>query len=254
MFEIMKIKIFISLFIVIGLLSSCEKKPMEASGGDINFRFKLTYGDQPFEMFKTYDYPVIKEKFQMTRLSFYISDLTIRSINGDINVKDIDYLNLTVSHTSPLPANGYEYVIKGVKPGSYTSFDFGVGVPKALNALAPKDFKAGHILSTAAEYWSSWKSYIFFRPEGQISINGKPMSETPFALHLGADEAFRKISFAKPIIVTEGNVTNVDIMLDIQKFFNGKKLYDIKTTQQIHSLEQMPLILQLTDNLEISFK
>lgn len=80
------------------------------------------------------------------------------------------------------------------------------------------------------------------------------MSETPFALHLGADEAFRKISFAKPIIVTEGNVTNVDIMLDIQKFFNGKKLYDIKTTQQIHSLEQMPLILQLTDNLEISFK
>jgi hypothetical protein len=143
MFEIMKIKIFISLFIVIGLLSSCEKKPMEASGGDINFRFKLTYGDQPFEMFKTYDYPVIKEKFQMTRLSFYISDLTIRSINGDINVKDIDYLNLTVSHTSPLPANGYEYVIKGVKPGSYTSFDFGVGVPKALNALAPKDLKRG---------------------------------------------------------------------------------------------------------------
>lgn len=241
-------------FLLSIILLSCDKTSMDKTGGDIVFRFKLLYGDQPLEMFKTYEYPVSKEKFQMTRLSFYISDLTIRSGNGDFNLKDIDYLNLTNSHTAPVSPQGLEYTFKGVRAGVYNSFDFGLGVPKTLNAMAPKDFKAGHLLSSSAEYWSSWKSYIFFRPEGQIELNGKPMSETPFALHLGSDEAFRKISFSKPITVEEGKTSQVDVFIDIQKFFNGKKLYNIKGTQQIHSLDQMPLILELVDNLALAFR
>ena len=247
-------KYLFSFFIILSIFYSCDKNQIESTGGVINFRFKLYYGDQLMEMFKTYDYPVTKDKFQMTRLSFYISDLTIRSGNGDFNLKDIDYLNLTNAHTSPVSVNGMEYKIEGIKAGTYNGFDFGVGVPKTLNALAPKDFNSGHILSSAAEYWSSWKSYIFFRPEGQISLDGKPMSESPFALHLGADGAFRKITYTKPFVVSEGTVTNVDVILDIQEFFKGKKLYDIKGARQIHSLEQMPLILQLADNLAVSFR
>ncbi len=238
--------------LVVGLVS-CMKMDKETSG-DINLRFKLMYGDQPFEMFKEYNYPVTNDKFLMTRLSFFISNITLSSSSGKINLKDIDYLNLTAAHTAPLPSNGFEYTIEGVKPGNYSVLEFGVGVPSSSNALAPKDFSSGNILSSSAEYWSAWKSYIFFRPEGQISLEGKPISETSFALHLGGDDALRNIILDKPISIFANQKTNVDIIIDLQKFFNGQSLYDIRSTQQIHSLSQKPLITQLADNLATAIR
>ncbi len=217
--------------------------------GDLNIRFKLKYGDQPFEMFKEYEYPVTKDTFLMSRLSFFISDISLVSGNVNTKIKDIDYLNLTASHTAPVAVEGLQYVVKGVKTGQYNSLDFGIGVPKNLNALAPKDFPSENILSSSAEYWSSWKSYIFFRPEGLISLGGKPLGETSFALHLGGDDAFRKISLTRNFEIVQGKETSIDVYIDIEKFFNGKSLYDISQTQQIHSLSQMPLISQLADNL-----
>ena len=234
-------------------LVSCGKMEMEKTG-DLNLRFKLMYGDQPFEMFKEYNYPVTNDKFLMTRLSFFISNITLKSSSGNLIVKEIDYLNLTAAHTAPLPANGFVYTVKGLKSGNFTAIEFGVGVPDASNAKAPKDFNSGNILSSAAEYWSAWKSYIFFRPEGQISLEGKPISETGFALHLGGDDAFRLINLEKNIQIIASEQTNVDVIIDMQKFFNGKSLYDIRSTQQIHSLDQKPLITQLADNLATAFR
>lgn len=217
--------------------------------GDLNIRFKLKYGDQPLEMFKEYEYPVTKDTFLMSRLSFFISDITIVSGNVSTKIKDIDYLNLTASHTAPVAAEGLQYTIKGVKTGQYNTLNFGIGVPENLNALTPRDFTSDNILSSSAEYWSSWKSYIFFRPEGLISIGGKPLSETSFALHLGSDDAFRKISLTRNFEILQGKETSIDIYIDMEKFFNGKSFYDISQTQQIHSLSQIPLITQLADNL-----
>jgi hypothetical protein len=234
-------------------MASCGKIEVEKTG-DINLRFKLMYGDQPFEMFKEYNYPVTNDKFLMTRLSFFISNITLTSSSGNLTLKDIDYLNLTAAHTAPLPSNGFEYSIEGLKTGDFTAIEFGVGVPAASNAKAPKDFSSGNILSSAAEYWSAWKSYIFFRPEGQISLEGKLISETGFALHLGGDDAFRLINLEKNIQIIANQKTNVDIIIDMQKFFNGKSLYDIRSTQQIHSLDQKPLITQLANNLATAFR
>ena len=234
-------------------LASCMKTDKETTG-DLNLRFKIMYGDQPFEMFKEYNYPVTNDKFLMTRLSFFISNITLGLPSGSINIKDIDYLNLTIAHTPPLSSNGFEYSIKAIKPGDYTSINFGIGVPVKSNAMEPKDFNSGSSLSSSAEYWSAWKSYIFFRPEGQISLEGNPIKETSFALHLGGDAAFRVIELDKSFTINPDQTTNVEIIIDLQKFFNGTSLYDIRSTQQIHSLSQMPLITQLADNLVTAFR
>lgn len=233
------------------LFSGCGDKEVT---GDLNIRFKLKYGDQPLEMFKEYNYPVSDEKMLFQRVSFFISNITLRSSEGDFNLKDIDYLDLTQAHTDPVKANGFEYKLSGILARNYTSLDFGIGVPKESNALQPKDFKAGHILSSSAEYWSTWKSYIFFRPEGLIALDGQTKPETSFALHLGADEAYRNFSINKSINITEGGVTNLDIEIDMKKFFDGKTLFDIHETQQIHSLFQLPIIDILADNLELAIK
>jgi hypothetical protein len=241
---------FVGLMSLI-IFSGCGDKEVT---GDLNIRFKLKYGDQPLEMFKQYNYPVSDEKLFFQRVSFFISNITLRSSEGDFNLKDIDYLDLTQAHTDPVKANGFEYKLSSVLARNYTSLDFGIGVPKESNALQPKDFKAGHILSSSAEYWSTWKSYIFFRPEGLIALDGQTEPETSFALHLGADEAYRNFSINKSISITEGGVTNLDIEIDMKKFFDGKTLFDIHDTQQIHSLFQLPIIDILADNLEVAIK
>ncbi|MBC7885432.1 MAG: hypothetical protein H7X99_08145 [Saprospiraceae bacterium] len=207
------------------------------------------YGDQPLEMFKEYSYPVTGEKLNFTRISFYISNITLKSTNGDIILKDIDYLNLTAAHTDPVTGNGFEYLLRDIPAGNYHSLDFGIGVPVSSNAMEPKDFSSGHILSNSAEYWSAWKSYIFFRPEGKIALNMETTPNTNFALHLGGDDAFRSISLHKSISVSENAVSNFDIIIDMNNYFNGQTLFDIRNTLQIHSLNQKPLITILADNL-----
>ena len=246
----MKLVYGILSFVVLMSLSSCGKDEK----GSVNLRIKVVYGDKPFRMFEVFPYPVTGEDFRMNRLSFFMSNFTLRSSGGDQNILDIDYLDLTNSHTAPVAPNGLEYKINDVKVGTYTGFDFGIGVPAKDNAKNPGNFPSSSVLSSSAEYWSSWKSYIFFRPEGNIALDGKPIGETDFALHLGADEAFRMITYNRNITVKDGETTDIDIIFDLSKYFNGTSLYDIHETQQIHSLFQMPLIIQLADNLAVSFR
>lgn len=236
------------LFGVLVFFSSCNKME-KADSGDINLRFKLKYGDQPLEMFKNYSYPITGDQFYFSRLSFYISNINIKSKDGDFLIKDIDYLNFTASHTGTVPSNGLEYKITGILPREYSALEFGIGVPQQQNGLEPKDFKSGHVLSSSAEYWAPWKSYIFFRPEGRIGLDGSQTLDLDFALHLGSDEVYTPIVLNKSFTVSGGNVTNIDITIDMQKFFNGKTLYDIKAAPMLHSLTHKPKMIELAENL-----
>ena len=239
---------------IVGLgIIACHPEEKKGSGS-LTIQWKLVYGNVPLEMFSQYAYPVTKDPLYFSRLSFFLSDLTATSGAGDFVLKEVDYLDLTAAHTAPVKVNGLEYSISNVPEGEYTGLTFGIGVPAAKNALRPIDYPAGSILSNSAEYWSSWKSYIFFRPEGRISLNGQPIDEADFALHLGADGTYRIISLAKPFIVSKNKETVVVITLDMERFFNSVHLHDMEANRQIHSLSQLPVMRNLADNLATAFK
>lgn len=239
--------LFMSLFFI-----GCSSEPSVEEKGEINFRFKAVYDGQPLKIFDTYNYPESEWKLYFTRLSFYLSDLTLKSADKEYNLVEIDYLNLTNSHVDANNDKGLEYTIGGVAPGQYTSFDFSIGVEPRANGLLPKDFPAGHILSSNAEYWTAWKSYIFFRPEGKIDF-GNGVYEN-FALHLGGNESYVTITMDKTFEVVEGKETIVDVTIDMKKFFGAQELHDIKNTMQIHSLDKQAVMLKLVDNLRLSFQ
>jgi len=238
-------------FLTLLFLTSCTKEDddIKSGKGTVNFRFHLTYDGQPMEMFKEYAYPGTGDKFRMSKVSFFLADLNLTANGGNILLKDIDYLNLTAAHTAPVSANGLEYRVENVLSGKYNGFSFGIGVPPALNQKIPPDFPAGNVLSGTAEYWSAWKSYIFFRPEGKIGLNNSNTIDTNFALHIGGNEGYRVFNVSGPVEVTNDKVSNVDIYIDMKKFFSGNSVFNIRETQQIHSLSQMPLIKILADNL-----
>lgn len=238
------------LFIVL-LTFSCGKKD---DSGDVELRFHLTYGGAPMTMFDNYTYPVTGEKLFFNRLSFYLSNVVLKGTDVEFNEQKIDYLDLTSSFTSPVAQNGYVYQIKDVPSGDYNSLTFSIGVPKAENALTPKDFNSTQILSNTSEYWVDWKSYIFFRPEGMIALYGEEVPQDGFALHLGGDEAYLTMSLDKNMTVGKDNIAFADITIDLEKFFNSNTFYNIQDASQIHSLSQNELVKALTKNLEQSIK
>lgn len=244
--------LFFGLVLFSVFISGCQDDTPVDEKGSINFRFKAMYDGQPLKIFENYTYPESEWSLYFTRISFYLSDLTIKSAQQSVNLVEIDYLNLTNSHVDPDNDNGLEYKIEGIEPGNYESFDFGVGVQPRSNGLQPKDFPAGHILSSNAEYWTAWKSYIFFRPEGKIDFGSGVYDN--FALHLGGNASYVTISMDKPFEVKAGQETVVDIVIDMRKFFNASQLHDIQSTMQIHSLDKQAVMLKLVDNLKLSFE
>lgn len=236
-------------------LNSCND---EIKKGDVDLVFKVTYGGQPLEMFKNYKYPVTGELLNFTRFAFYVADINVKKQSNssgqvtEIKTTEIDFLDVTEAHTGNLGVNGFVYTLKGVEEGEYSGLRFGLGVPPALNAKEPKDYPASNVLSSTSNYWSVWKSYIFFRPEGKIDLKNDGTPGEGFALHLGGDSAYVPFDFMKTFIVQEGVNARIEIEIDLEKYFNAKALYPIRSNPSIHSLEQKPQMDILAENLKQS--
>lgn len=231
----------------------CNDDDPIAGSGDLKLKFKLRYGDQTLVMFDNYTYPS-GQKMTFSRFSFFLADVKLKNASGSVGIHDISYHNLTNSHTGAIQAaNGYDYTIGGVKPGSYNSIQFTLGVPKASNDKTPADFSNDHVLSNQAEYWSGWKSYVFTKTEGLIDLDGDGTLESGYALHTGANESLRTIELPANIVIEEGKEEGLTIIIDVKKEFGSNPVYDIETNPQIHSLSQMPFVKQLIDNLTTAF-
>jgi hypothetical protein len=246
-----RLYIFSLLCLSILTFTSCVK---DDNVGAMTINFKLKYGSKDLVMLQKYDYPVAGYPLAFNRFSFFISEVTLNSTGGNSEVEDIAYLDLTNSHsTAAGAAVGYNFEIKNIKPGSYTGMTFALGVPALSNSKIPANFNEKP-LSDQAEYWGDWKSYIFTRTEGQIDFDKDGKLESSFALHTGANIAFRTLRITAPIEITETSPGKINIEIDLQKQFSGSKIYDIKTNPQIHSLNQGGLVVELVDNLVKAFK
>lgn len=230
------------------LFFSCEK---EKTKGDLDLVFFLEYGGKPLVIFDTFVYPTENNKLKFSRIAAYFSDISIRNSNGtDKLLKDIDFLDFSNAHTKAAGNKGFTYTIKDVDAGNYSALSLAMGVPSNLNAKEPKDFSAGSLLSSSANYWTAWKSYIFMRTEGNIDFDNDSEMEDTFTLHAGGNEAYVPFSFNHIFSVKDNETTTIKIVIDMEKYFNGKAWYDIKNNSSIHSLEDKPAIETLTENLK----
>jgi hypothetical protein len=238
------------IFVLLGvvLFFSCEK---EDKKGNLDLVFFLEYGGKPLVIFDTFVYPTENYQLKFSKIAAYFSDISIRNSEGSNKLlKDIDFLDFSNAHTQSNQNKGFTYTLKGVEAGNYSALSLAMGVPSNLNAKEPKDFSAGSLLSSSANYWTAWKSYIFMRTEGNIDFDNDGDMEDTFTLHTGGDEAYVPFSFNHIFTVRDNETTTIKIVIDVEKYFNGTKLYDIKTNSSIHSLEHKPAIVTLSENLK----
>ncbi|MBT8229803.1 MAG: hypothetical protein KJO50_06040 [Bacteroidia bacterium] len=225
-------------------LSSCGDDPT-----DLTMNFKLEYGGEPLVMFDEYSYPDGKT-MNFTRFSFYISELAIIKDGNSTEIKDVDYIDLTMYNIdNEASETGYDYIIRDLEDVDFDAISFNIGLTPEMNSTVPADYNSSNPLSLSGEYWLNWESYIFAKIEGNIDLDGDGSLETGVALHLGSDPILRNIRFDN----LDGD-NEVDIVIDLKDVFDDGSVYDIASTPRIHSLSQIEQATELIDNLVQSFR
>ena len=209
---------------------------------DYTMNIKLEYDEAPLVMFDKVAYPS-GQAMEITRFSFFISDLKLTATDGSLSAIDVDYIDLTESHADlELARNGLDYLISAPE-ADYSSISFNIGLTPAQNATKPQDYPSSNVLSNSGEYWPGWDTYIMLKIEGMIDLDGDGVLEKGIALHLGMNEVTRSVS-------TGFSGDDVNIVIDVKNIFecNGD-LHDIVNTTAIHNLSKLPEAIRLMDKL-----
>ena len=218
---------FIAFFLLVATLSVSACKEDEAPKTQFTLAFDATYDGDRLEVLKDYTYNNFPLEF--SRLNFFLSDIVLVKANGEEELlSEIEFIDFTPDNaTSPItkPIN----LSFSVPDGDYTAVKMGFGVKPSLNAKKPSDFTPGHpLFSAQAEFWDSWKSYIFMKVEGNGYTTGGNVPDLFLRYHCGSDAVYRTVSFPVNLSM-EGTATTKNINFDLRKLFtfNGK-WYDVK--------------------------
>lgn len=212
----------------------------------LDIRFRLIYDGEPVNYFDPVEYPT-GDSILFSKVSFYLSNVKL----DDKIVKEVDYVNLQKSATDSEDMDYYLYNSIHTAAGGYDRLSFDIGLPSELNAMKPADFDSKSPLARPDEYWNSWESYIFAKIEGRIDLDDETEGyEQPVLIHMGSDESLMKFEFDKSgNIGPERGIVTIDI--DLEKVFDDNgDVYDIATTPTTHSLENLPQILIIRENME----
>ena len=228
---------------IILLASSCGHPST-----DLTVTFLLKYDGEPLVMTEDYQYPD-GQVIRFNRISFYISDLTVQDGDESVVASPVEYINPTESHLTRADAEkGLIIDMGSVALNKIDALSFNLGLPSSINSTTPNEHSSNSPLALTGEYWEGWSSFIFFKIEGFVDLDGDDIPEKGIALHVGSDHAMRHISLSG----NDGD-GNISLSVDVKKIFSAQgQNFDIGTHSQIHSLHQLDQINALADNFSQS--
>jgi hypothetical protein len=243
-------KLLLVLFALPFLFFKCEDDPKpstNACDGVLNLNFKPTINNQPYVTNKVF--LINGKKVRFSKFQFYASVIpnlaagSTPSCNNDDIITFVDFTPLDDSLKS---INGATASVMKAPVGSFQDIVLGLGVGLVLNNKTPSDFPATNPLSKSEEYWSNWKSYIFFKLEGLMDKDGDGTFETGITYHTGSNDAnIGTPRITKNIEITsKGTTVNFD--LDMNKLLTG---FDFSTLNRIENLTQKEDMKKLMTNL-----
>jgi len=240
--------ISLSLLFCLLILSACDKDtatPIETT--TLGFAFTANYGGVPL-VINEQEYDYAGKPIRFSKVSFYMSNVTL----GETEVSDVNYVDLTKTHTDQAAAEtGTIMNFPKIPVGEYNSMAFGIGVAPDLNRTKPSDYSTSHPLGAdnSGEYWEAWESYIFVKIEGQYDADGDGFDgeDVAFAYHIGQDEMYKSISatFDSPLLLEENTPTNISFSLDIKQLLTTGtgELLPLDTHDPNNQMDVMRMIM-----------
>ncbi len=226
-------------------------------GNTFGFRVNLQYDGETLLMNKQYEYPT-GQQFEFSRFDMFISNLKLIDNGQETLIKDIDFLAMTNTYKDEATAaEGYIYKVAGLDDGNFDTVVFNIGLTPEMNATTPSDYPVSHPLGQSSEYWDGWVSYIFASIEGRIDLDtSNPNFEQGMALHLGSNEARQEVSLPITLALNNNETKLIDINIDLRELFIDQdgNIYDVVSTPQTHNLIDIPMVIELAQNLKKSIK
>lgn len=184
-------------------------------------------------------------KVSLSIARFYLSN--IRLVNGSTETALTDvYAQFTGSK---------DQLMLGEAPaGSYTGLRFDIGVDSVANFSDPGLRADDHPLSSSSstfDHWSWSSGYIFMKVEGRADTTaaGNGVADGPFVYHVGTLNFLRNIDLAVDFNVVEGLNNQVEIAIDVKRFFEN---VDLTSEWDTHTMNDMPLAMKIANNIQAS--
>jgi hypothetical protein len=196
------------------------------------------------------------EAFKVTKLKYYVSNFVLTNSDGTVFTVPQDSCYFLIDESD---ATIHEPILK-VPEGEYKTLTFTVGVD-SLRSTKDISQRTGVLDPTAAGgdmYWGWNSGYIFFKMEGT-----SPASAMGFMYHIGGFGGYSSatINNLKTITldltargvaqVKAGKETNIHLMVDILKMFNGSPNISIATDPMVMF---DPLSTSIADNYTTMFR
>jgi hypothetical protein len=232
---------------LVSMASKCKDTPEPAccvtppKPGTLDMNFKAMYANKPLVINQVNDYNGKKIIFE--RLQFFIAydPSNIEGVVGD-NPPKATLVKLT-GLTDTASANAGVSVDIPMSSRTSSSINFGIGIPKTLNAILPKDFTFPDGMADSGNFWDGWQSYIFAKLEGKIDKDGDGVFETGITLHTGGNEVFTQLKFAKTFTIKDATTTKINFELNINELVKNIDLATVNSTHQIGSTAVMKVMM-----------
>jgi hypothetical protein len=144
------------------------------TAGDIIMRFNLMANSKtvtPVAIYKNQS----NEKFTISKFNYYISNVHLKKADGTTYIVPESYY--LIRHMDGITS----FTLKSVPSGTYTSFDFLIGVDSLRNVSG---IQSGALDPANNMFWDWNTGYIFFKMEGTfVSLASPDWSD--YAIHLG---------------------------------------------------------------------
>lgn len=237
--------VFISLLSGLLLLASCKKEdaPQYNSNtlADLSVEFDNIAGGEDLHLNTDTYTNAAGEQFTVTKLKYYVSNFVLTNINGTVYTVPQESCYFLIDEEDE---STHEPVLH-VPEGEYKTLTFTIGVDSLRNTMDLSK-RTGALDPTAAGadmYWTWNSGYIFFKLEGTSPASA--LTDHIFQYHIGGYGGYtsatinnlKKITLDLTVRgmpqVKAGKETNIHLMLDVLKVFNGSTTLSIAANPAI---------------------
>ncbi|MDZ7876262.1 MAG: MbnP family protein [Saprospiraceae bacterium] len=242
-----KIVPFLAGIAIVALAFQCEKpEPVDPVvtnpvAGVLDMNFKAMYANKPLVINRVYDYNGKKIMFE--KLQFFIAyDPSSFDAAVGTSLPKTALLKFSALQDDASAAAGVSFELP-LANKTWTSANFGIGIPKNLNAQLPKDFSFPDGMADSGNFWDSWQSYIFTKLEGKIDKDGDGVFETGITLHTGGDDVFTPMKFVKSFDIKDNTTTKLNFELGIEALVKNIDLTTVNSTHQSGASPTMKVMM-----------
>lgn len=210
-------KYFLLLFLSLPFLSFNQHQQKLLPEGYIKITFVNTINGVPVVLHDTTYTNTWQEQYIIDQLKYYISNVSLQSTSKTFNENNSYHL----IDESKADSKSFSFA---VKPGSFKSVSFLIGVDSLMNVSGAQ---SGALDPMNSMYWTWNSGYIMFKLEGasqQSSIVNNKI-EYHIGGYAGINTVLRKkeLVFAvdKTLEITAGKITGIIIEMDINKLWNA---------------------------------